>query len=183
MKDFAIGQNIPYETSEVLRKIAENLKSLNTPLLTSKNQLNAIENGSSAYIFEGGTLYRYIRLDNKLHKEEVEIDVPKEVRKEIDDIPAAPSVQNFETEEAAQNETKTIWKQYQNSIPPKQNFVLKWYLGTENANNSIEMKEDERPINISIVPPTPEQDSIPRLVAISFMPILAGFHILDISLH
>lgn len=85
MNNFTIPKNIPYGTEEALRKISENLKSLDTPLLDNKKDLNKLQNGQSAYYFEDGKLYRYTKINDKLHQEAVEQQDEFNFLSELDD--------------------------------------------------------------------------------------------------
>ena len=102
----------------------------------------------------------------------------------IDEIDIADfaGIQDFEIINAQQGIAKTIYRQYNNFLEPKSNFRMKWYNGIQGVNERREMFGDERPINISFEPETPEQDQLKRLVGITFTPVIRGLHIADIYL-
>jgi len=71
MRDFVIPRDTSSSVREAFRQVRLILRDQSVPVLTHLDEVRGIAEGSSAYLWEGGRVRKYVKLGNALYFEEL----------------------------------------------------------------------------------------------------------------
>lgn len=160
MRHIPIPRDVSSDTQRAIQQINLALQQLDIPLLTKKSSLSGIAEGTRAHFMEGGTLYRYTKINGKLYKEEVS--------EHFSEGSSVDFIRQVEVTPAAPKKVVAAYRRVENS-PPAMSFDMEWYrLDDEQQPQSV--PSEEEPTDVSFSPESPSSETGTHYVEVTFTP-------------